>query len=228
MTLTAELGEYFSLATEANPSWRTFASLIDPKTVADFVDRTRATIAATAGCESARIPLRMAASSYHLGVVARLISPMVGAAICYQKVPLLTAESIRWQPTDHHYPRFGAPQLRYADGQSADQAAEAISESVIDSVLRPLHDMIRSVTALSPKVMWGNVISAANGAVTVLALSRPQFERRGRALVRALADTEYLVHTASFEHDKFVRRSCCLFYTGPYRSLCGDCVLAPP
>lgn len=82
------------------------------------------------------------------------------------------------------------------------------------------------MTALSRKVMWGNVMSAANGAVTVMALSQPQYESRGRELVRALMETENLSGTARFEHNKFVRRSCCLFYLAPNSGLCGDCVLA--
>jgi ferric iron reductase protein FhuF len=97
---------------------------------------------------------------------------------------------------------------------------------VLTTILGPLNDALRSATALSAQVTWGNVMSAANGAVTVLAMSRPECESRGHAVVRALMDTEHLRGTGSFVQGKFIRQSCCLFYLAPRSGLCTDCVLA--
>jgi ferric iron reductase protein FhuF len=97
---------------------------------------------------------------------------------------------------------------------------------VVATILGPLHDALSAATALSSQVTRGNAISAANGAVTVLAMSRPECEPRGRAIVRALMDTEHLMGTGSFVGEKLVRRSCCLYYLAPGAGLCADCVLA--
>ena len=225
LTRTADLGEYFALPPQDAGEWQELPLLLNPSTVIDFVDRTRNAIAASAGCNSSSIPIRLAASSFQLGIAARLLSPVIGAASCFAKVPILTAESVKWQATAHHSPRFGMTALEWVEAETATLAADVISASVLTAILGPLNETLRSATALSLQVTWGNVISAANGAVTVLAMSRPEHESRGRALVRALMDTEQLTQTGSFVHGKFVRRSCCLFYLAPESGLCTDCVL---
>jgi ferric iron reductase protein FhuF len=168
----------------------------------------------------------LAGSSFQLGVAARLLSPAIGAAVTLGMIPRLTATSVTWRATGHHFPRFGVETVEWADGGTPGQAATVIVSSVVENILDPLNEALRSTTALSPTVMSGNVISAANGAVTVLAMSHPHAENRGRALVRALLDTDRLAGTGTFEHGRFVRRSCCLFYLAPGGGLCGDCVLA--
>jgi hypothetical protein len=223
---TADLGEYFALPAQNEGEWQELSLLLNPATIIDFVDRTRNAIAAAAGCDTSSIPIRLAASSFQLGIAARLLSPAIGAATCFGAVPVVTAESVKWQADAHHSPRFGMTTLEWVDAETVTVAAGVISASVLTAILGPLNETLRSATALSSRVTWGNVISAANGAVTVLAMSQPQHESRGRALVRALMDTEQLTKTGSFLHGKFVRRSCCLFYLAPESGLCTDCVLS--
>ncbi|MGB3482982.1 MAG: (2Fe-2S)-binding protein [Mycobacterium sp.] len=226
LTRIARLGDYFTLDTDTGEEWQPVANLLDHGYLAESVDRTRAAIAQWAGCEPQKIPLRVASSSFQLGIASRLLSPTIGAASTFAAVPLLTADSVRWTTTASHSPRFGVAVCGWSTTPTTVSAAAAISASLIHEILQPLNEALRSVTALSRKVMWGNVMSAANGAVTVMALSQPQYESRGRELVRALMETENLSGTARFEHNKFVRRSCCLFYLAPNSGLCGDCVLA--
>jgi FhuF 2Fe-2S C-terminal domain len=223
---TADLGEYFALPEPTEGEWQELPLLFCPATVIDFVDRTRAAIAASSGCDTSSIPVRLAASSFQLGIAARLLSPAIGAATCFGAIPVLNAESVKWKTTAHHSPRFGMTELEWIDAESAVLAADVISTSVLIAILGPLNETLKSVTALSLRVTWGNVISAANGAVTVLAMSRPEHEGRGRAVVRALMDTEQLAETGRFVRGQFVRRSCCLFYLAPESGLCTDCVLA--
>lgn len=226
LTRLSQLGEYFSLFTERGDDVRPISELCERESLREFVDRTRAAIAASMRSEVQDIPLRLAASSFQLGVAARLLSPAIGAALICGRVPELTAASVTWQATGEHFARFGVETVRWADAGTPQQAATVIVSSVVGDVLDPLNEALRSTTALSPTVMSGNVVSAANGAVTVLAMSRPPEETRGRALVRALLDTDRLAGTGTFEHGRFVRRSCCLFYLAPHGGLCGDCVLA--
>lgn len=181
-------------------------------------------------CDVTLIPLRSAASSFQLGIAARLLSPVIGAATCLRAVPLLRADSVWWkqvteQGAARHSPRFSVAEVDSTDAETAAVAAAAISSSVVDGVLRPLTEALAAVSGLSMKVMRGNVISAANGAVTVLAMTRPNDESHGRAVVAALAESDELADTGHFDQGRFVRHSCCLFYQAPNAGLCGDCVL---
>ncbi len=74
-------------------------------------------------------------------------------------------------------------------------------------------------------MLWGNVISAANGAVTVMSQTRPECEQPGRALIAALMATDQLAGAAAHIDGTFRRRNCCLFYLVPGAGYCGDCVL---
>jgi len=223
---TAGLGEYFALSTPGEGEWRAWSTFYDTANLVGLVDRTRHAIAASANCETARIPVKLAASSLQLGVTARLLSPVVGAATCFGVVPLLTSTSVVWQARDNETPRLGMAALEWVSAPTTSRAALLISESIIATVIRPLNDALRSAVSLPSQVAWGNVTSAANGAVTVLSMSRPRDERGGRALVRALMAAPPLEGTGSFADGSFVRRSCCLFYLAPHGGFCGDCVLA--
>ncbi|WP_199253839.1 (2Fe-2S)-binding protein [Mycolicibacterium mengxianglii] len=222
---TAQLGEYFSLPAPGEGRWQELPALLDETNLMHFVDRTRAAIASSAGCDKTSIPMKLAASSFQLGIAARLLSPSIGAAVCFGAVPLLTSAALRWQATDHHAPQLATAEIDWLPVDSAAQAARLISESVLTTILRPLNDALRAVMSLSLQVSWGNVSSAANGAVTVLAMSAPQREAAGRSLVRALLTGRPLAGTGSFVGGTFIRGNCCLFYLAPRSGLCGDCVL---
>lgn len=230
---TAELGEYFALTARDNSEgdgerdgeWRRLPLLFEDATVRDFVERTRNAIAASTHCRPSDIPVKVAASSFQLGISARLLSPVIGATTCFGTVPLLSPGSLTWQPTPKHFPRFAITDVGWAVAPTPARAADLISASLLTGVLEPLNNKLRTLMSLSPQVTWGNAISAANGAVTVLSMSRPQHEGAGRALVRALLETEALTGSGRFTGGKFVRHSCCLFYQAPRSGLCGDCVL---
>ena len=225
LTKTAELGEYFALPPGVEDEWQSLPLLFDDAVLGEFVGRTRDAIAVSARCEPSSVPIKVAASSFQLGVAARLLSPVVGAATCFGAVPLLDLRSVRWQSTPKHSPRFAIADVDWVVAPTPSAAAVVISASVLAAIFGPLNETLRSQTSLSPRVTWGNVIAAANGAVTVLSMSQPEHEGYGRALVRALMDTERLADTATFARGTFTRRSCCLFYQAPSSGLCMDCVL---
>jgi ferric iron reductase protein FhuF len=222
----AELGAYFAIQRVAADDGVDLAALLlDETSVRDFTERTRSAIAASMSVDSSRIPLRMAASSFHLNVVARLMSPVIAAAALCGEVPRFTRESVKWLGSTGHAPQFGVTDLDWAPAPTPTRAAEVISQSVLASIVGPFNDTLASALSLSAHVSWGNAISTANGAVTVMSMARPDLEQPGRALVRALLDTESLRNTGGFTDGRFVRRSCCLFYQAPGAGLCGDCVL---
>ena len=79
---------------------------------------------------------------------------------------------------------------------------------------------------MSPKVLWGDVTSALNGAAAVLdrfgGLPQLVAVRRGR---RRLYRLPALERDRPVGPPRFVRNTCCLYYRIPGAGLCGDCVL---
>lgn len=222
---TSALGEYFALPVPDAGEWQELSTLFDDDMLADFVDRTQRAIASASGCDPTQIPKRMAASSFQLGIAARLLSPVVGAATCFTALPRLDSNCVVWQKTSKHSPKLAFINPEWVPTPTPQRAAEEIYSSVISDAFTPLNDKLATLVSLSTQVSWGNVISAANGAVTVLAMAHPAHERTGRTVVRALLDIEPLRGTGDFTHGGFRRRSCCLFYQAPQSGLCGDCVL---
>lgn len=220
----AALGGYFGLAVDTAGEGRCLPEFFTDAVIGDQVRRTRAAIAESVGCGRGEIPLRMAASSFQLGVAARLLSPAIGATLCLGAVPVLDHRSLRWIPADGHAPRFAVAEPTWIPADAI-RSAQLIATTVI-GVLTELGSRLQTLMALSPRVTLGNLSSAANGAVTVLAMSRPELEASGRALVRALLDIEPLAGTGTFVGGRFRRNSCCLYYQAPQAGLCGDCVLA--
>lgn len=88
--------------------------------------------------------------------------------------------------------------------------------------IRTLTDLTADMS-VAPKVMWGNVSSAVNGAVRAIRDAHPDLTTAAMDLARVLGTTS---------GPGFRRNSCCLIYLiaapGPTRApYCGDCVLAP-
>lgn len=219
------LGGYFVLPGPPGAETHCLAEFFTGAVLTGHVNRTRDAIAASADCPPEEIPVRVAASAFQLSVAARLLSPVIGGALCFGAVPILDRESLRWTPTQGHAPQFAVPDPSW---QTVDPAtsAQVITASVVP-VLTDLGARLNSLVSLSPRITLGNLTSAANGAVTVLALSRPQLEASGRTLVRALLASGPLHGTGSFVEGRFRRQSCCLYYQAPRSGLCGDCVLLP-
>ncbi|WP_447688992.1 (2Fe-2S)-binding protein [Mycolicibacterium sp. A43C] len=220
------LGGYFALPRSASTAQQAFvpyARLADPDVVARFVAATRAATARAQGIAIDTIPASVAASSFQLGVAARLLSPMIAAALCHNAVPMLTSSALSFA-ADGHSPVFTVGDVEIRPTGNVETAAGAVSELLTD-LFDPLNRELRNSMRLSEKICRGNLISAANGAVTVLAMSLPDIERDGRALIRALSSMQPLADTAHHTRGRFTRRSCCLFYKVPGAGLCGDCVL---
>lgn len=223
----AGLGEYFALGVADQDEWRSLAELFTDETLTGHVDRTRTAMAVSAGCPVKRVPVRVAASSFQLSVAARLLSPAIGSALCLGVVPVLDLDSVRWGPSTGHTPRFAVAGPNWVQVTTEHAAAGVIAMSAV-AALTVLGTRLDALLSLSSQITLGNLSSAANGAVTVLAMSRPALRTPGRALVRALLDTAPLSGTGFFAGDQFHRRSCCLYYRAPRSGLCGDCVLALP
>ncbi|WP_033295621.1 (2Fe-2S)-binding protein [Amycolatopsis jejuensis] len=220
MNVLAGLGPFFTVDTHAAGEppapWRPLPEVLDDGPVLrERIAQNRAVLGGDF------VELRVAASIAHLGLAARLLSPALGLAVGAGVVP--DYSTAWWQPT-----LGGAFPLSLTENHVAGpDLAATFAEHVVRGPLARL-DTALAGFSLSGTIRWGNVASALNGAVTVLRAERPEWTDRLTGIVAALEDLPELAGTATREHGRFRRRSCCLFYrAAPDRDgpKCGDCVL---
>lgn len=216
------MGAFFAVEThEAGTSptapWRPLRELLDqPRRLDERVQSVRAALAGAG--PAARIELRVAASITHLGVVARLIAPNIGAAALGLERAALGSDDLWWQD------QLGGPfPLSIVDFTSGDAGGP-----LVGSAVEAITVATAACFALSPQVLWGNVASAANSAACLIATARPDDAHRAYAAAdRVLADPRIeggLLHAGP----SFRRNSCCLIYrvADTKSAICGDCVLS--
>lgn len=153
------------------------------------------------------VEFRVAASTGHLALVARLICPAFGAALLDHHLDLTSA---RWQPVIGGVLPLSFPTTAISAGRDI----SALLTGPIWTLTERTADM-----SVSPKVLWGNVSSAVNGAVMAAGQARPELADKAMALGRTLGISP---------GTDFRRSSCCLIYRiAPpgSASYCGDCVL---
>lgn len=229
---SARIGSFFTLPLAEGDDWRPFAEFIGSReAVDDYILRTRAALAVMGRVAEDDVELRMAASSFHLNAVARLLSPMFGCAVLAEASPDLGAENLVWRPGPTHSLEVGV--RAWVGGASLPDAAlvERMHDGVIDGPVAALGVALAEATGLSRKVLWGNVASAVNGAFLVLRGQRPDDEDRAHELMKAIVVHGQLEDAGRFlpdewDEDRFSRNNCCLFYRLPGAGMCGDCVLA--
>ena len=167
--------------------------------------------------------LRVAASTAHLGLAARLWSVALGAAVARGRVPDLAGAWFALPPRgpfDLWVPAGGAP-----------AGPEELERAVWDGQLVPLAAAVRAVAPLAPGLLAGNAASALVGAARQLG-SVPALRAPAAALARGLLARPALAGTGAATVPGgplgFRRASCCLYYRVPSGGLCGDCVFTRP
>lgn len=214
------MGAFFAVETHdagTSPTapWRPLRELLDqPRRLDERVHSVRAALAG--GGPVARIELRVAASITHLGVVARLLAPTIGAAALGLERAALGSDDLWWQD------QLGGPfPLSIVDFTSGDAGP------LVGSAVEAITVATAACYALSPQVLWGNVASAANSAAALIAGARPDDARRAYAAAdRVLADPR-IEGGRRHAGPSFRRNSCCLIYriADTKSAVCGDCVL---
>jgi len=228
----AALGPYFAVevhrpGSPLRPPWQSLGELTgSPGALADRIGEVRERLAAAAGCPAAAVEFRVAASIAQLGLCARLLSPVLGAAATGRTLPVDVGQ-------DRLVPALGGPfrlSLSEAAVPEAAVAAEAATAATDALLAGPITQVVRAVEAMavSPRVLWGNVASAVNGAAAMIAAARPDLA--GPAAETAAAMLANPALTGTFQGRPlrgFRRRNCCLIYRlSPGRpAYCGDCVL---
>jgi hypothetical protein len=234
----------------ATPSapWRPMSELVtDPAVLAGRVRTVREYLAAGGGQPPDAVAPRVAASVTHLGLVARLVSPVLAVAVGDGALLDVDLAATWWQSTIGGAFPLSVP----AGAATVDPArlAELVAARVLDGPVRTLGAAVRAgpvsgaavpagpvsgaavrAGSVSDRVLWGNVASAVHGAVSMIVSARSPWAERATALAAALLDLPPLAGTGAVVDGRFRRRSCCLIYraapaaAGP---VCGDCVLGP-
>lgn len=254
----AGLGPFFAVdrhAPSASPPgpWRPLDQLSRPGAALDArVRRVRAALATRGGRPADRIELRVAVSVAHLGLVARLVAPAIGAAALGASLPGDPA-GLWWQDElGGPYPlSVPVPDLAVVPGpdgaavplpgsDGAAGAAMAVPSSEPrrpDPAGRPdplAATAIEAITraclagySVSPRVLWGNVGSAAVSAAGLVEAARPDLAGAARAAADAVLADRRVDGGALRSGPGFRRRSCCLIYrlAGSTAAVCGDCVI---
>ncbi|MFE9258107.1 (2Fe-2S)-binding protein [Streptomyces sp. NPDC006879] len=218
-------GPYFALTCEADPA--------DPTGFCPLSELYGDALAArvqTVGHRLGTEDLRVAAATFHLGLVSRLWSVSLAWAVLTGRVLDLDPHRLCWRsppsgPMDLWLP--GAVPLLPGP------TAVALHHSVTTLNLRPLADAVRELCGLSSHTLHGNAASGLVGALRVLLARAPQTRGVAVPLVRELLADGPLASAGDFHTDArgallFRRRNCCLYYRVPGGGLCGDCVLNRP
>ena len=238
----AALGPYFAVevhrpGSPLHPPWQSLGELIgSPGALAGRIGEVRERLAAAAGCPATSVEFRVAASIAQLGLCARLLSPALGAAAAGRTLPVDVGQA-RWVPALGGPFRLSLPETAVPEAAmpeaaipEAAVAAEAGTTATDALLAGPITQIVRAVEAMavSPRVLWGNVASAINGAAAMIAAARPDLA--GPAAETAAAMLANPALTGTFQGrplQGFRRRNCCLIYRlSPERpAYCGDCVL---
>jgi hypothetical protein len=197
------------------PGWRSAADL--------YLDGLPALIASTAR-QLGTGDQRVAASIAHLGLAARLWSPVLGSGLLQAVVPDLSTLTVATSPQI----RLGVARPAGWTVSDAGELAR-LSADVVGAQLRLLGDALP--VRLAPGLLRGNAASAMVGALGVLAAARPGLTRAAAELAQALLETPCLRRGGVLSGDAamtFRRQSCCLYYRLPGGGLCGDCCFQRP
>lgn len=206
-----EFGPFCAISLHTAPPpapWRPLTALAGSEEVAGWVRQVRNSMGAD---------LRVAASVAQLALVARLLSPVLAAAIRHHVLLDLGAGYWRSPLTSTFalslpVPRPGVPERAVGELVRSGPVAELVRSGPVAELTR----RIGRLGAVSPRVLAGNVASAVNGAALQLG---PAAAPLAAAMVAAIPGEDGVPGPG------FRRRSCCLRYRVDGLGYCGDCVL---
>lgn len=226
LTAAAPLGPFFGLSDAPAPGWTSWAQLgAAPDALRERLAAVRAGLSrATAGAE---VPEPVAVSITHLGLVARLVAPVLGAALVTGTLPVAPAEAVSVRLSGSEPLPLAIAPTAALDASAPGDLATGFGRHWLDPVVGLLTAAARAAAPLSDQVLTGNVTSAVAGALRMAAASRPDLAARADAVLDELLATGSLSGTGRRRTDgSFARRSCCLYYRLPGAGTCADCVLA--
>ncbi|CAM3862478.1 (2Fe-2S)-binding protein [Nocardiopsis rhodophaea] len=206
-----------------------------PELLAAEIADVRRRLAGRAQVPEDQVEPRVAASILYQGLASRLLSPVIAAALCHDRVP--DPAALHWSPA-----RTGPLVFALRDGPGlasptaparGRDGADLVSDRVITAVLAPIGEAIRAQVKVAPRLLWGNAASSLAGTVQQLAEARPGHAAAVMALATQLMNRPPLAGLGEFARPGatdarfFSRSTCCLYYRIPGCAKCGDCALLP-
>lgn len=220
-----ELGPFFRVQARPEPGWTSWAALCaDHEVLRRRAAEVHGVLAAPIG-----LPLiapAVVASVTHLGLVARLLAPVLGAAVLYDVLPVAPAAGVRMHLSGANPLPMALDVAAAVTVAAPADLATALHRHWLTPAVEPLTRAVRASWSVSPRVLGGNVASAIAGALRMVATARPELTRRTEVLLDALLEGPLTGRGGRREDGSFQRRSCCLFYRLPGAGTCADCVLA--
>ena len=224
----AAFGPFFAVAShppQAAPEvpWRPGSELAGHSAaLAARIGAVRAALTARSGRGAGEIEPRVAGSTVHLGLAARLVAPALGAAVLRCRVDMRPG-GLWWQDES------GGP-VPLSVPVPADCAAgqEDWDTRLLDETIVPVTAAIARLVPVSGRVLWGNVAAAVNAAAVQIARQRPDLAGDAWRAAARLLGSPRLRSEPCPPGPAFRRASCCLFYRiapGDRSAICGDCVL---
>lgn len=217
---------YFAVhtGTADGGGWRPVTQLYtDQVLLADAVGNVRERIGAP--------DLRVAASTFFLGLAARLWSIGLGALAEHGLLLELDADELWYTEAGGAF-RLHLPNPVAWQGSTSKATAglqPLLADMVLSRHLTPLAAALRRLTPISEKLLQGNAASAVLGAARALHRHRGAQLATERCwdLARTVCADERLTDTIRFNESGtgYRRSSCCLFYRTPEGGLCIDCAL---
>lgn len=215
----AALGPFFAVEThdfeERPPTpWQLFSTLLDGDALDRRVIAVRAALAVAGRRQLKDIEVRVAVSVAQLGLVARIIAPVVASPVLGRDHLATDPENLWWQD------RLGGPfplsvSMSRGPQSAVGQAVEALTVRAAGRF------------GVSEQVLWGNVGSAANSAAGMIREAQPDLADAARIAADAILADPRIDAGRQRASPDYRRTSCCLIYrvSGDRSAVCGDCVL---
>lgn len=217
------LGPFFAAETHVRgefkpPPWQAMSALVGENgALAARVDAVRTALSQRAGRQPGDVEIRVAASVAHLGLVARLLAPAIGAIALGHPRVSLSLDHLWWQnEPGGPYPLSITPRSA-TEFAGAASAVEAITAAIAERY------------AVSHRVLWGNIGSASNSAAQLISTARGDLSVAAPAATDSILTDPRIDGGVLRAGPSFRRRSCCLIYRLAHdrAAVCGDCVLGP-
>lgn len=220
-----DLGPFFEVDPAPGADWISWAEVLEsPAAVQQRVAEVHAVVGAGPG--SPKVEDRVSASLAHLGLVARLLSPVLGAALVGEVLPVSPAPQVHLHISGSNPLPMALTRPVAVPVGSARDLVTVFGQLWLGPTVNPLGALVRERYALSPQTLAGNVSSAVAGALNAVAGARPELRPRAHAVLTAFSREGPLAGAGHLRPDgNFVRRSCCLFYRVQGAGTCADCVL---
>lgn len=228
----AALGPFFAVSSHRPGAvpvlpWRPVSELTgEPGPLQDRIASVRSALAARGDRAVGEVELRVAASALHLGLVARLIAPALGAAVLGRPIDM-SPGGLWWRDETGGPVPLSVP----APDPGCDPAPAGWDQRLLDEVIAPVTSATARLARVSGRVLWGNVSSAVNVAAVQISRQRPDLTRETWQAAGDLFARPPLCLERQPPGPAFRRSSCCLFYRlapDAPSAICGDCILGGP